>query len=301
MLKPGAPSMQDIKAFIIVAQYGSFTRAAEFFGTGKAGIGKAVQRLEAQLGTRLFQRTTRAVTLTEDGETYLEAARAAVEQLNAAESILAARKETPGGRVRLDIPVGFGSFIIPALPRLQQQFPLLSLELSLSDKASDAVGEGWDIVLRVGELPADGEMTVRKMCDLSLGFYASPAWLNTQPPLINAGDMLNQSAVVFRSASGALRPWFLADGDVRRDVLPTTRTIVGDGRSMVDLVRAGMGIAQIFTRVGDVYTANGELARVLPALTISGPPVYALIPVGRKMPLKTRVVLDFLADLIQQK
>lgn len=300
-MKRTMQSIQDIMAFIIVAQYGSFTRAAEFFGTGKAGVGKAVQRLETHLGTRLFQRTTRAVTLTEDGETYLEAARDAMDLLNNAEGILASRKEIPGGRVRLDIPAGFGGFIIPALPRLQQQFPLISLELSLSDKTSDAVGEGWDVVLRVGDLPSDGEMTVRKMCDLSLGFYASPTWLKTRPPLLNIGDMLNQPAIIYRSASGALRPWSIADGDAGRDVIPSHNTIVADGRSMVDSARAGMGIAQIFTLVGEVYATKGELTRLLPGQNIPGPPVYALIPVGRKMPLKTRVVLDFLAELMPKK
>ncbi|QJT82287.1 LysR family transcriptional regulator [Kosakonia sp. MUSA4] len=299
-MKKNAPSIQDILAFIAVAQYASFTRAAEFFGTGKAGMGKAVQRLEEHLGTRLFQRTTRAVTLTEDGETYLEAARAAMEQLNNAESILAARKDKPNGRVRLDIPVGFGCFIIPELPRFQKQFPEVLLELSLSDKASDAVGEGWDIVLRVGELPADGEMIVRKMCDLSLGFFASPIWLKSLPPILNISDMLDQHAIVFRAASGVLRPWIITDGGVLKEIIPSRKTVIRDGRSIVDAVRAGMGIAQIFTLVGDVYTENSELVRIFPDQNIPGPPVYALIPVGTKMPLKTRVVLNFLAELLQK-
>src|ERR1700748_2389315 len=99
--------VQDIAIFVAVAQNASFTRAAEQLGTSKSNVGKAVQRLEARLGTRLFQRTTRAVRLTEDGETYLDAARMALDGLAEAEVSLAARREEPVGRVRLDIPVGF--------------------------------------------------------------------------------------------------------------------------------------------------------------------------------------------------
>src|SRR6201985_3562227 len=97
----------DIATFVAVAQSASFTKAAEKLGTSKSNVGKAVQRLETRLGTRLLQRTTRAVRLTEDGEVYLDAARAALDGLAEAEVSLAARREEPVGRVRLDIPVGF--------------------------------------------------------------------------------------------------------------------------------------------------------------------------------------------------
>src|ERR1700744_1970145 len=107
MAERGETSISDIACFIAVAQTGSFTRAGEDLGTSKSNVGKAVQRLEARLGTRLFQRTTRAVRLTEDGETYLEAARIALEGLNEAEIALAARRAEPAGRVRLDAPIGF--------------------------------------------------------------------------------------------------------------------------------------------------------------------------------------------------
>src|ERR1700748_609179 len=111
MSERNIPGVQDIAVFVAVAENGSFTRAAERLGTSKSNAGKAVQRLEAQLATRLFQRTTRAVRLTEDGETYLQAARTALEGLAEAERALAARRSEPAGRVRLDLPAGFGRLL----------------------------------------------------------------------------------------------------------------------------------------------------------------------------------------------
>ncbi|WP_413730348.1 LysR family transcriptional regulator [Sodalis sp. RH22] len=294
-----SPSLQDIAAFVAVAQHASFTRAAEQLGTSKANVGKAVQRLEARLGTKLFQRTTRSVTLTEDGNTYLDAARAALGGLHEAETALAARRDHPAGRVRLDIPVGFGGFILPSLPALRARYPLVTLDISLTDKATDAVGEGWDIVVRVGELPADGEMTVRKLCGLRLCLYAAPAYLDGRPSIRSVSELMRHEAVIFRSASGKLRQWHIFDEGRVREFSPNISTIVSDGRSLVDAARGGLGIAQVFDRVGDPYVACGELRRVLPAASVAGPPVHALLPLGRRMPLKTRVVLDHLADLMR--
>src|ERR1700754_1899793 len=119
----GELPVHDIAAFVAVAQNASFTRAAERLGTSKSNVGKAVQRLEQRLGVRLLQRTTRAVRLTEDGEIYLEAARAALDGLNDAETALSARRDEPVGRVRLDIPIGFGRLLMPTLQRVRRQHP----------------------------------------------------------------------------------------------------------------------------------------------------------------------------------
>src|ERR1700760_2263535 len=157
-------SIPDIACFIAVAQTGSFTRAGEDLGTSKSNVGKAVQRLEARLGTRLFQRTTRAVRLTEDGETYLQAARDALDGLREAEQQLAARRSEPVGRVKIDVPAGFGRLLLPSFLEFRAKHPKVTLELALTDRMSDPIGEGWDVVVRIGALPEDSELTVRKLC-----------------------------------------------------------------------------------------------------------------------------------------
>ncbi len=296
---PSPPAMLDIATFVAVAQNASFTRAAEQLGTSKSNVGKAVQRLEHRLGTRLFQRTTRVVRLTEDGEIYLQAARIALDGLSEAEIALASRHEDPAGRVRLDVPVGFGRLLLPTFDTLRKRYPKITLELSLSDRQVDAVGEGWDIVVRIGLLPAEGDMTARKLCHLRLGLYASAAYLANRDPIVSVKALRYQDAVMFRSASGRIHPWTVFDGAQTVDLSPTAGIILSDGRAMVDAAINGLGIAQLFDRVAQPHVVSGELQHVLPKVDVDGAPVHALIPVGHRMPPKTRVILDHLADVLR--
>lgn len=293
------PPVEDIETFVAVAHNASFTRAAEALGTSKSNVGKAVQRLEARLGTRLFQRTTRAVRLTEDGETYLEAARSALEALDEAEIALSARRDEPAGRVRIDAPTGFGRLMLPMLAELRGRYPKVVPELSLNDRQSDAVGEGWDIVIRAGELPPASDMTIRKLCDIRLGLYAAPAYLAAHPPIETVADLREQWGVVYRGFSGQLRPWAVQQDGRVFEIAPPAAIISTDGRAFVEACVRGFGLAQIYDRVAAPLVAGGELVHVLPDADVPGPPVHALIPVGRRMPPKTRVLLDALVQLFR--
>jgi DNA-binding transcriptional LysR family regulator len=298
-MKPFGSPTEDIETFVAVAQNASFTRAAELLGTGKSSVGKAVQRLEARLGTRLFQRTTRAVHLTEDGETYLDAARAALDGLKEAQIALAARRKEPAGRVRLDVPVGFGRLLLPVIAAVRAEHPKVSVELSLSDRHSDAVAEGWDIVVRASALPADGEMTVRKLCDLRLCLYASPAYLAAHGVPMSVRDIASHQTVIYRTAFGRLRPWTVLEAGNLYDLSPRADLIAADGRSLVDAAIAGLGIAQLFDKVAAPHLRSGELVPVLPEVDAPGPAVHALIPLGRRMPPKTRLLLDRLGESLR--
>ncbi len=296
----GELPIHDIATFVAVAQNASFTKAAERLGTSKSNVGKAVQRLEVRLGTRLLQRTTRAVRLTEDGELYLEAARTALDGLNEAEIALSARRDEPVGRVRLDIPIGFGRMLLPVFALVREQYPKVTLELSLSDRQSDPVKDGWDIVIRAGELPAEGEMTVRKLCDIRLGLYASHDYVARHAPLTSIHDLTGHEAIIFRAGSGKTRPWTVTDGNRVFETAPPASVTTGDGRAFIDSAIASMGIAQIFDRVAAPHVEAGELQHVLPQADVEGPPIHALIPAGRRMPPKTRVVLDHLVEFFRR-
>jgi DNA-binding transcriptional LysR family regulator len=301
MVERADASIPEIAAFAAVAQTGSFTRAAEDLGSSKSNVGKAVQRLEGRLGTRLFQRTTRAVRLTEDGEIYLLAAQAALDGLRDAEHALAARRAEPIGRVRLDLPAGFGRLLLPTLASLRERFPKITLELALTDRMSDVVGEGWDIVVRIGELPDDGEMTVRKLCDLRLGLYASPEYLARKGPVHAIGDLSGHDAVIFRGPSGRLRPWTVLDAGRVRDISPSPVLVLADGQALVEAAVSGLGVAQILDRVAQPYVDAGKLEHILPGADVDGPPVHAMIPLGQKMAAKTRAVLNHLAESLREE
>jgi DNA-binding transcriptional LysR family regulator len=300
---PGA-SMQDISAFVAVAQTGGFTSAGEKLGTNKSSVGKAVQRLEKHLGTRLFQRTTRAVRLTEDGEIYLAAALAALEHLRDAEHALAAQRAEPAGRVRVDLPPGFGRIVLPTLGLLRARHPKVTVELSMADRLSDAVGDGWDIVVRIGHLPADSGMTVRKIRDLKLGLYAAPSYLAARGDIASIDDLHGHDAVLFRSQAGPmrgqLRGWSLLDNGTRRELMPAPAMIMADGHTLVEAAVLGFGVAQILDGFARPFVADGRLVHVLPNADVPGPPAHALIPVGHRMPAKTRVVLDHIVATLQR-
>ncbi|WP_296950561.1 LysR family transcriptional regulator [uncultured Massilia sp.] len=266
-------SLQDILGFVAVAQTGSFTAAAERLGTNKSSVGKAVQRLEKHLGTRLFQRTTRAVRLTEDGETYLAAARGALERLREAEQALGA---------------------------LRARYPKVTVEMTASDRMSDPVGDGWDIVIRIGNLPADSEMTVRKICDLKLALYAAPSYLERRGAVASIADLDAHDPVLFRSITGQVRGWSLNDKGQRRELMPAPTLVVGDGRTLVEAATLGLGIAQLVDRFAAPAVAAGRLVHLLPEADVATTPVHALIPVGRRMTAKTRVVLEHLVETLQR-
>lgn len=292
--------INEIAVFVAVAQSGSFTRAAEDIGSSKSNVGKAVQRLEARLGTKLFQRTTRAVRLTEDGETYLQAAQLALDGLREAEQQLASRRSEPAGRVRIDLPAGFGRLLLPSFRALREQYPKVTLEVALTDRMSDPIGEGWDVVVRIGALPEDSELTVRKLCDLRLGLYASPEYLAQRGDVKGIGDLATHDAIVFRGPSGRLRPWTLQDGDAQRDYAPQPVLVLADGQALVEATVAGFGIAQILDRVAFSYVKAGRLVHLLPTADVDGPPVHAIISLGQKMAAKTRAVVNHLAETLQR-
>jgi DNA-binding transcriptional LysR family regulator len=293
--------INEIAVFVAVAQTGSFTRAAEEIGSSKSNVGKAVQRLEARLGSPLFQRTTRAVRLTEDGETYLLAAQEALDGLREAEQQLASRRAEPAGRVKIDLPAGFGRLLLPSFIQLREKYPKLTVEMALTDRMSDPVGEGWDVVVRIGALPDDSEFTVRKLCDLKLGLYASPEYLAHRGGVKMLAELTDHDAIVFRGPTGRLRPWTARENDTVREIVPHPVLVLADGQALVEAAVAGFGIAQIHDRVALPHVRAGRLVHLLPEADVNGPPVHAIISLGQKMAAKTRAVVNHLAETLQKE
>ncbi|WP_341964149.1 LysR family transcriptional regulator [Pseudomonas sp. RC10] len=296
MSKRSDLSLADIVTFTAVAQAGSFTRAAEALGTDKSNVGKAVQRLENRLGTQLFQRTTRAIRLTDDGETYLRGALIALDSFQEVEHALAIRRTEPVGRVRLNLPASFGRLLLPSFVALGERYPGLTLELAITDQVSDPVADGWDIVVRIGELPADSEMTVRKLCDTHFGIYAAPAYLTRKGPLDSVEQLTHHSAIIFKGRNGRLRPWTVLDGDQVKDIKPEPAIIMSDTQVMIDAMVQGLGVGQVLDRMAAPYVREGRLVHLLPGCDTPGMPIHALIPLGQKMSARTRLVLNHLSE-----
>jgi len=296
MVQRADVSVAEITSFEAVVSTGSFTKAAESLGIAKSSVGKNIQRLEERLATRLFQRTTRAVRLTADGETYLRATQVALRTLREAEMELAASKEEVAGRVRINLPASFGRLIVPSMHSLRRRYPKLTLDLAFSDRMSDPVADGWDIVVRVGELSATSDMVVRKLCDTRFGLYASPGYMAERGSLSSVTELHNHDAILFRGSSGRLNPWSVNDGGYTRQLSPEAAIILEDGQALIDLLANGLGVSQLLDHIADPHVKAGRLVHVLPSADVDGPPVHALIPSGQKMASRTRAVVTHLAD-----
>lgn len=173
-----AESLRGITTFVTTARSSSFTEAAEQLGITKSAVGKSVARLEERLGTRLFHRSTRKLSLTSDGEAYLTSCLSALEILDSAENTLSRRQDNPAGTVRIDMPASFGrNLMMPVLLEVMNRYPALRLVLTFNDRLIDPVEEGVDLVLRLGELQSTDELIARRLSRQRLMLCASPAYV----------------------------------------------------------------------------------------------------------------------------
>lgn len=286
--------LNEIVAFIAVADYGSFTLAANALNSTKSGTGKAVKKLEEALGLKLFNRTTRSVKLTEEGRIFLDAAKSAIETINEAKLLLDARKAEPAGKLRVNLPIGIGSNIIRTIKEFRDQFPKVSLEVSLSDKYEDAIKGEWDIVVRIGEL-SDSSFIAKFLCNTNLILCASPSYLDQRGTPETLDELRNHDAILYRLHTGKLRNWEFRSNNGENSVMaPTPVAVFSDGRSFIDSVVSGLGIAQIYDKAVSVAIEKGEVVEIFKDKACLGSPVNALVPSGRVMPAKTKVFIEFL-------
>ncbi len=291
--------LNEIVAFIAVAEYGSFTLAAEQLNSTKSGTGKAVKKLEAELGLKLFNRTTRSVRLTEEGKIFLEAAKHAIETINDAKLLLDARKDEPAGRLRVNLPIGIGRNIVCALKDFTQNYPKVTVELSLSDRFDNAIKGEWDIVVRIGELD-DSSFIAKKLCHVKRVLCASPEYFLRRGKPKNLSELREHDLLMFRMPTGKVRPWqFQESTGSKIEVTPTPLALFNDGRTLIDAIESGLGIGQVYDKALGRLIGSEEIVELFPDMAIQGPPINALIPSGRVMPAKTKVFLEFLQQQLK--
>jgi LysR family transcriptional regulator, regulator for bpeEF and oprC len=286
-----------MEAFVAVAEMGSFTGAAARMRMSAAMMTLHVARLEERLGVRLFNRTTRRVDLTEDGRQLLEHARAALHAYAAAEKAL-----KPGsgvsGRVRIDAPASIGhAFIVPALARFHELHPDIVIDLSLGDRGTVFRADGFDILLRVGEVPLSDWTTIA-LGQTRMIFLAAPAYLKRKGAPSVPEDLNDHGCVLYASveAPGG-NPWsFVREGRKSRIRPPATFTF-NDGAAIMAAARAGLGIAQNLEMLARDDLQSGALVPVLQDWTPSLSVVLTSAKDRYALPY-VRAAADFLADEI---
>lgn len=291
--------LHELRIFSRVAALASFTRAADQLGLTKSRVSAAVQRLEAQLGTRLLQRSTRQVRLTSDGAQFLarcEELLADAEQLQAMFQPAASGLR---GRLRIDLPnVLARDLIIPRLPEFLAAHPLLEIGISTSDHRVDLVQEGFDCVLRIGPLAAT-ELIARPLGEMAMCNLASPAYLAAHGTPRSLADLSQHRLVHYASKLGLQGAgWEYQEGGHTR-LQPMHSAVVVNGTDAYQAACvAGLGMIQAPRRGAQRLLDQGLLVEVLPQFRAPAMPVSLLYPHRRQIAARVSACLNWISDVV---
>jgi len=283
-----------MRLFTRIVERRSFSLAAQDFGLPRSSASETVKQLEARLGVRLLQRTTRQVGTTLDGEAYYRRCLAILSDIEEAEGAFTGAK--PKGLLRVDVHGTLARhFLLPGLPRFLATYPDLKLHIGEGDRLVDAIREGVDCVLRAG-VPQDSTMIGRKIADLGQATLAGPDYLARHGRPEHPDQLDGHLMVGFAStATGALLPMdFRVDGTRRELMLPATVTVT-TGETMVAAARESLGVIQVPRYHVGADLAAGRLVEILADFPPDSMPVHVLYPHSRQLSPRVRVFIDWLA------
>lgn len=292
--------LNPLRIFSRVAELGSFTRAAEQLGLAKGGVSTAVQQLEARLGTRLLQRTTRRVRLTPDGEQFLERCKELLEDAEQLQAMFQPAAAGLRGRLRIDLPNTLArDLIIPRLPEFLAAHPLLEVGIGTTDRRVDLVQEGCDCVLRVGAL-ADADLVARPLGLMPMRNVASPTYLRAHGTPRTLADLAGHRIVHYAARLGTQGAgWEYQDrGSLR--VHPMRSAVVVNGTDAYQAAcLAGLGLIQAPVLGTQRLVDAGALVEVLPEFTAAPMPVSLLYPHRRQIAPRVQAALNWIAQVVQ--
>lgn len=292
--------LKDIVPFVTSVEKGSFTAAAEHLHVTGSAVSKSVSRLEARLGSRLLERTTRHLELTDAGHAYYQTCMRILEELSEAESVLAAQRTIPSGRLRLAVPNTYGRLaVMPLLMPFCQQHPEIELSLTFSDRFIDLFDEGIDVAVRIGgsvDLPAS--LGCRLSGREKMVFCASPDYLAREGCPRTVEELIKHRAILYERVDGSTKPWLFttADGHQNWRNVPY-RMALGDVDAQVQAVVAGLGVAQMPTWLVRAPLLRGELKVIMPELQPDGLALSLVWPRRKQWLPKVDALLNVLSQL----
>jgi DNA-binding transcriptional LysR family regulator len=288
-----------MKIYVRVAELGSFTQAADSLGLAKASTSAAVRALEAELGTRLLQRTTRKVQMTQDGLAFYERSRDMLAELDELQSMFQESDAGLSGRLRVDLPVAITrEIVMPGLPAFLDAHPRLQLDLSSTDRFVDVVQEGFDCILRVGWL-SDSSLVARPLGAFPMINCASPAYIARFGAPVVPADLARHRLVDYAPALGGRGALFeYLDSGVRRSVEVPAVLAVNNSDAYQTACIAGLGIIQAPLSGVAALLADGRLVSLLPDYCAAPMPVTLLYPSRRHLSKRARGFMDWLAEVM---
>jgi DNA-binding transcriptional LysR family regulator len=290
-------SLNRLEIFLEVAKHQSFSKAAQRLGITGPAASKQVIALEEELGVKLLHRTTRLVTLTDEGALYYERARHAVEELKEAAEQLRDRKSAPRGLLKINVPLAFGQMhLLPALSGFAKNYPDVTMDITLEDRMVDVVAEGYDLVIRIGAL-RDSTLASRLLGACPILVVAAPAYLKAHGTPKTPADLKRHRLISYIN-HGAVMEWRYRDrrgktGSVRSEgILRANNTDM-----MLQAALDGVGIAVLPVFAVSAHLQAGQLVRLLPSHeTWPERHIMALMPPSRHRSAKVRLLLDWIVQ-----
>lgn len=290
-----------MRAFVRVVEAGSFTKAAETLHMSKTTVTQLVQQLEARLRVRLLNRTTRRINVTPDGIAYYERVTRLLADMDDAETSLSSASAVPRGRLRVDVPSPFARLIlIPALPAFLARYPDIQLDMGVSDRTVDIIGENVDCVVRGGE-PNDQSMVARRVADLSLGIVASPGYLALAGTPSHPAELENSHHRIVGFSwgrAGKLYPLVMHRGGETVAVQGRYALAVDDGNAYLAAGVAGLGIMWLPHYMAKAHLERGDLVTLFDDWQLDPMPLYIAYPPNRHVSAKLRAFIDWVVELM---
>jgi DNA-binding transcriptional LysR family regulator len=287
--------LRMLSIFVKVAERRSFVRAADDLGITQSGVSNAIKRLEEATGTRLLARTTRRVSLTEDGAAFFERCRQALAEIDEAELMLREARLTPSGNLRVDMSVAFGRLkVVPLLGLFAAKYAGVRLSLSFTDRYVDLIEEGIDVCLRLGVLQ-DSSLIARRLTDAQFRIVGTPEYFAKHGKPKTPDDLASHNCLAFTYRDSRLiRDWRFIVGGAEKVLTPRGTMSFSDGGALCEAACAGYGLAQLHQYYLDSDIARGKLVPVLDKFKPEPTPVWLVYPPTRHLTPKVRAFVDFM-------
>lgn len=286
--------LTEMEAFATVVDQGGFTDAAKKMGISKSAVSKHVSALEARLGARLLNRTTRRVSPTEIGLAYYDRARRVLNDAGEADALVTSMQSAPSGLLRISVATDFGvNHLSPILGEFLQEYPDITVNMVLNNRYVELISEGFDMAIRVGELE-DSTLRARKLCDTSKRMIGAPGYFQKFGRPLKIDD-LNDHKLLHYSSQANGNVWKItAPSGEKRQVRSNGWLTVNDGQSLLHAAISGLGIAYLPSFLYADAMKQGLVEEAIAGLPAETMGIYAVYPPGRFTQPKVRAFIDFL-------
>ncbi|SFC91404.1 DNA-binding transcriptional regulator, LysR family [Bosea sp. CRIB-10] len=291
--------LNAMRAFVRVVEVGTFTRAAELLDLPKPTVTKLIQQLEGHLRAQLLNRTTRRVTVTMDGAAYYERALRVLGEIDELDQSMTSSQARPSGRLRIDVSASFATdIILPALPGFHGRYPEIQIDMGLSDRPADLIGENLDLAIRAGAID-DQSLIARRIGEMMLITCATPGYLAKHGTPRHPRDLEDgHLAIGYRRAgTSRIMPFTFASPKETIEIQGNYVVSLNDGTGYVAAGLAGLGVMQVPTFMAMAHIASGRLVPILTDWCTKPKPLHIIYPPNRHLSNKVRVFVDWLAEL----